>query len=72
MTLRVTDPDPFKVVYTLDDWKTNSTKEARAVGYSGFYADIDTIAGQPGSIAFTLYWPGRDKWLGRNLEVTVE
>jgi glucoamylase len=72
MALRVTDPDPFKVVYTLDNWNTSFTKEARPVGYSGFYADIDTTAGQPGNISFTLYWPVRDKWLGRNIEVTVE
>jgi len=42
------------------------------VGYSGFYADITTAAGQPGTISFTLYWPGQDKWLGRNIDVTVE
>jgi glucoamylase len=72
MTLRVTDSAPFKVVFSTDNWKTNTSKEARPVGYSGFYADIDTVADQPGSILFTLYWPGIDKWLGRNIEVAVE
>ncbi len=72
MTLRVVDTERFKLVYSLDGWKTSMTKESRSVGYAGFYADIDTVEGQEGKIALTFYWPGQDKWLGRNFEVTVE
>jgi glucoamylase len=71
-TLRVADTERFKMVYSLDGWKTPLTKEARPVGYAGFCADIDTLAGQAGKIEFTFYWPGQDKWLGRNFEVVVE
>jgi glucoamylase len=72
MTLRVTDVDHFKVMYSTDSWKTSVTKDSRPVGYSGFYADIGSAAGQAGTISFTLYWPGKDKWLGKNFEVLVE
>jgi glucoamylase len=58
-------------VYTLDNWKTTQTKESRPVGYAGFFADIDTAADQQGKVIFTLYWPGEDRWLGRNVEVEV-
>jgi hypothetical protein len=34
--------------------------------------DIATEVGQAGKIVFTFYWPGQDKWLGRNFEVVVE
>jgi glucoamylase len=69
--LRVTDPTRFRVVYTTDGWKTTLTKESRPVGYAGFFADIETAANQQGKVIFTLYWPGEDRWLGRNVEVEV-
>ena len=72
MTLRVADTVRFKMLYTTDNWETSVTKESRPVGYAGFFADIDTLVGQAGKIAFTFYWVGQDKWLGRNFEVAVE
>jgi glucoamylase len=72
MTLRVVDTVRFRVVYTMDDWKTTLTKESRPVGYAGFYADLETVDGQTGKIELTFYWPGQDKWLGKNFEVAVE
>jgi len=72
MTLRVADTVRFKMLYTTDNWATSVTKESRPVGYAGFFADIDTLVGQAGKIAFTFYWVGQDKWLGRNFEVMVE
>jgi glucoamylase len=71
MTLRVVDTAQFRVLYSMDGWKTNATLESKPAGYAGNYADIATAAGWAGKIAFTFYWPGQDKWLGRNFEVTV-
>jgi glucoamylase len=67
--LRLVDSSRFRVVYTMDNWKTTLTKESRPVGYAGFFADLETMAGLDGKIIFTLYWMGEDKWLGRNVEV---
>jgi len=72
MTLRVVDTVCFRMVYSLDGWQTNAVMESKPVGYAGCYADIPTAAGWSGTIAFTFYWPGQDKWLGRNFEVVVE
>jgi glucoamylase len=72
MTLRVVDTVSFRIVYSLDGWKTNATMASKPVGYAGFYADLPTAAGWSGTIAFTFYWPGQDKWLGRNFEVVVD
>jgi glucoamylase len=69
--LRIVDPCRFRVVYTTDAWGTTLTKESRTVGYAGCFADIETTAEQTGSIEFTLYWPGEDKWLGRNVTVEI-
>lgn len=72
MTLRIVDTARFQMLYTTDDWKTNTRVESQPVGYAGFFADVATQAGQSGKITFTFYWPGQDKWLGRNIDGTVE
>jgi glucoamylase len=71
MTLRVVDTVRFRVLYSTDNWATSATLESKPVGYAGSYADIPTSEGQAGRIAFTFYWPGQDKWLGRNFEVDL-
>jgi glucoamylase len=73
-TLRIVNPEFFRVVYTFDDWATTITKDSRTVGYPGSFADIPTTPNQTGKITFTLNWPGNDgqeRWLGRNIEVIV-
>jgi glucoamylase len=71
LMLRVMDQARFRVVYTMDDWATSASVESRYVGYPGSYADIQTTPDQRGKIVFTLYWPGDNRWLGRNLEVNL-
>jgi glucoamylase len=71
MRLRIVDTERFRVTYSLDDWATSAVMESHPVGYAGSYADIPTAAGKAGKIIFTFYWPGQEKWLGRNFEVTV-
>ena len=71
LTLRIVDPERFRVVYTTDNWATNATIESKRAGYPGSYADIPTQPGKEGKIIFTLYWPAEDRWLGRNVEVAV-
>ncbi len=73
-SLRIVDHDRFRVVYTCDNWKTTLHLDSHPIGFSGFFADIPTDAGQTGSILFTLAWPEQDKpdrWLGRNIEVSI-
>jgi glucoamylase len=70
-TLRIVDPDPFTVVWSADNWATTCRTEAKPVDSFGSFADITAALDQAGSIVFTLYWPGSDRWLGRNYEVTI-
>ncbi|MGH9596819.1 MAG: glycoside hydrolase family 15 protein, partial [Edaphobacter sp.] len=72
--LRIADREHFRVIYTFDNWATTLTVEARPVGYAGSFVDISTGPDQTGKIVFTLAWPGQggqERWLGRNLNVTV-
>jgi glucoamylase len=71
MRLRLVDTVRFNVLYSTDNWATSTTLQSHPVGYAGSYVDIPTGAGQKGSIVFTFYWPGQEKWLGRNFEVVL-
>jgi glucoamylase len=71
MRLRIVDTVRFRVHYSLDNWATQADMDSHPVGYAGSFADIATAADWTGTIVFTFYWPGQDRWLGRNFEVTV-
>jgi glucoamylase len=71
MRLRVVDDARFRVVYTMDNWTTKTTVESHPVSYVGFFCDIATDANKTGKIILTLYWPGDDHWLGKNIEVVI-
>jgi len=76
-TLRIVDPEHFRIVYTRDNWATTLNLVSRAVGFSGSFVDIPTTPQQTGTIVFTICWPGQnqqnqqDRWLGRNIEVSL-
>ena len=75
ITLRIVDRGHFQVRYSTDNWATNQTLEASAVGLAGSFVDIATRPGQTGAIVFTFCWIDdrqSPRWLGRNLEVTLE
>ena len=69
-TLRIVDPDHFRVIWSADNWATTTTADANPVDSFGFFADI-AAPERAGAIAFTLFWPGSNRWLGRNYEVTI-
>ena len=76
-TLRIIDQNRFRVVYTVDDWTTQTEVNSRVVGYPGSYVDI-AAPSEAGFIEFTLHWPATadaaERWLGKNyrLQVKVE
>jgi glucoamylase len=75
-TLRIMDANPFRVVYTTDNWATKNALDARAVGRPGSFVDIPTTEGQasgdqPARIIFTLFWPQENRWLGSNVEIAI-
>jgi glucoamylase len=68
--LRVEAQEIFELRWSADGWKTVQTAQAIAVDSSGFYADA--TPGPGSQIEFTMYWPVRGSWEGRNYAVTVE
>jgi glucoamylase len=71
-TLRITNGERFRVIWTADNWETSNTLESTQLGYAGSYADLPTHPGQTGSLVFTLYWPDQARWAGRNYAVRLE
>ena len=75
-TLRIVDRARFCIVYTFDGWATVQHLDSRSLGHIGHFADIPTAADQGSTVIFTICWSSQnqsqqDRWLGKNLEVTV-
>jgi glucoamylase len=68
--LRIADSSAFTVVWTIDNWATTSTTEARSVDDAVYFVDIVPPPDVTGSVIFTLAWPG-DQWIGHNYEVSI-
>jgi glucoamylase len=72
-TLRILDDAPFEVVWSADNWKTKRTTASRSLGSAGYSADLSTAPNQANSgLLWTLHWPEQDRWLGYNVEITIE
>jgi glucoamylase len=71
-TLRFMSQKHFRVVWSVDDWKTAKSTESTTLGWAGSFADMPTPAEQAGRLSFTLFWPEDNRWEGRNFEVQLE
>jgi glucoamylase len=74
-TLRILDEQRFEVVWSVDGWKTTNTTVSRALGSTGFSADIAAGA-ESSDLQWTMHWTGpdglgQDGWLGYNVNVKV-
>jgi glucoamylase len=68
--LRVEAEELFELRWSTDGWKTVETTRSTPVEDAGFY--VDAAPGEGERIEFTLYWPERGRWEGRNYSVAVE
>lgn len=70
-TLRICAPEPFRLRWSADQWKTWKDSESRPTGIGGEYFDIDPEDFQP-KVEFTFFWTERAQWEGRNYQVHVQ
>ncbi|HUZ96761.1 MAG TPA: glycoside hydrolase family 15 protein, partial [Edaphobacter sp.] len=70
-TLRICTPDPFRLRWTVDSWKSWRDSESQATGIGGEYFDIlpDDFQSQ---LDFTFFWPDRGQWEDRNHQVHAQ
>ncbi len=70
-TLRICAPDPFRLRWSVDDWKTHQDSESSATGIGGEYFDIAPADFQS-QVEFTFFWTGRGEWEGHNYRVEAK
>jgi glucoamylase len=71
-TLTVCLPDPARVHAGFDGWQRVVDVEAAPAPFGLFVAQLDSAALKAGQrVQFTLYWPRRGAWEGRDYEVRV-
>ena len=72
-TLRILDEAPFEVVWTTDQWKTTQSTMGRSLGSAGYSVDLSTAPNQAsGGLSWTFHWPRQNRWLGYNVEISIE
>jgi glucoamylase len=71
-TLRVQVPASFRLHWTGDDWRTVNDKASAPTIFGVEFIDIPTTLAQRAPLRFTLFWPERNSWEGRDYLVEVE
>ena len=70
-TLRVVAESRFRILSTLDGWASTNTQESTNIGFPGSFADVAVPNTQTGPISFTLFWPGENRWEGKNFDIEI-
>jgi len=71
-TLRVQVPASFRLHWTGDDWRTVNDKASAPTTFGVEFIDIPITLAQRAPLRFTLFWPERNSWEGRDYLVEVE
>ncbi len=67
-TLRICAPEPFRLRWSSDNWKTWHDSDSHATGIGGDYFDFAAAEFSP-RLEFTFFWTARGKWQGQNHRV---
>ena len=70
-TLRVQATGSFVLRWTSDEWKEVRDSPSTPTGLQLEFVDIDVPKAQRAPLQFTFYWPGEDRWEGRDFQVAV-
>ncbi|HYK93678.1 MAG TPA: glycoside hydrolase family 15 protein, partial [Thermoplasmata archaeon] len=67
--LRIQAEAPFRLHVSMDGWNTVRDIDSTPTSLRLFYVDLDDLPAPGGTIRFTFYWPGTDRWEGRDFEI---
>ncbi len=70
-TLRVQAAGSFVLHWTTDEWREVRDSPSTPTGLQLEFVDIDVPKAQRAPLQFTFYWPGEDRWEGRDFQVAV-
>lgn len=71
-TLRIQASAPFRLRWTIDEWKTAKDSEAVSTAANIHFVDIRIPKRQKAPVRFTFYWPMGDRWEGKDFSVAVK
>ncbi len=70
-TLRICAPEPFRIRWSPDQWKTYKDADSSSTAIGVEYYDLVWSSIKAG-VQFTLFWKRRNQWEGRNYGVEPE
>jgi glucoamylase len=70
-TLRIQDPAPFRLRWSLSDWRTSTDSASLTTALGIHYADIVVPEGQESAVRFTFFWPEAGRWEEGDFQVDV-
>jgi glucoamylase len=71
MTLRVQAAAGFVLRWTNDEWREVHDSPSTPTEIDIEFVDIDVPKEQRAPLRFTFYWPGEERWEGRDFQVAV-
>jgi glucoamylase len=71
-SLRIQAGAPFRLRWTADEWETIHDTSSTSTALDISFADIPVASRQLAPIRFTFYWPGSERWEGRDFVINVE
>lgn len=63
-TLRIRDPTPFRLRWSLNDWNLSTNSESLTTALGIHYADIVVPEDEQAAVRFSFFWPGAERWEG--------
>lgn len=72
MVLRIHNPNPFLLRWSQNDWISQKDTPSIATILGIHYVDVAVPKEQTAPIRFTFYWPGPQRWEGRDFQVAVK
>jgi len=69
--LRVQAPEPFRLHWTVDEWRTPRDTDSRDSGLGLHFADIPVDRSQTAPVRFTFLWTEHGSWEGRDYAAEV-
>jgi glucoamylase len=70
-TLRIQDPAPFRLRWSLDDWRASTDSASLTTALGIHWADILVGEGQQAPVRFTFFRPEAGRWEDRDFQVDV-
>jgi glucoamylase len=70
-TLRIEAGAPFRLHRTATEWRERSDSDSKPTALGISFADVPIPPDQVAPLRFTFFWPGEQRWEGRDFAVEV-